>query len=797
MFSIKKTQDENLSGINSFVYWILLITTVTLPVFVLFNSSVSTLMVKNFIGGVLVFVILASFAISHIVSQKITIPKSYILFSVWLLPIAYVLSSLFAKGKTYFFGNTLSMDSVGFMLVVAIAVTITAIILNTAKRALGIYLAMLVSAFLLTIFEIVLFFMQDSVQIFGLKSVSLLGSLNDLAMFFGLIAIFVLLSLVMLPVTMIVRFVLWLVLIVALFFLTVVNLNVLWWMLGGFSVAIFVYSITSSAFTKSSSTKRKISWASLFVFLVSALFLFGSASITDAVSKMANVGEFDVRPSWSTTVSVGSQSFSNGNMVFGSGPGTFYHEWAQYMPESINATSFWLADFFYGIGLIPTSVITTGMLGAIAWIMFFITFLFVGVKVFLYSDTSKLGIVTYLRVTSFVASLYLWVNAIIQIPSPALILYAAIFTGMFVSTVNLGSNKNKIFELNFKDNPKIGFIVTLILTVAVLGSFAGIYKVSEHYIAELNYQDSVKVALADDNIDLATDLLNKAISHNKVDAYYRFLSNIYVVKAQKIISQSKNTDDIKVKLQDNLSGAIKNAIEATKIDKLGYKNWVNLGNVYKSMTTVGVGNAVENSISAYDKALELRPSSPSVYYDKAQLEKARGDNKKAREYVEKAISLRNQYTDAIFLLAQIQAEENDIENAINSVKAIILFEPKNAVAYFQLGLLYYASEDFVGAAQALEKAISINPEYANARYFLGLSYWRLGNYKATVEQFTEVQKTNPDNVEVRNILKNLKEGKEPFANFKDSSKIQNINGLPITNIDDGSSFENGNENLSE
>jgi tetratricopeptide (TPR) repeat protein len=190
---------------------------------------------------------------------------------------------------------------------------------------------------------------------------------------------------------------------------------------------------------------------------------------------------------------------------------------------------------------------------------------------------------------------------------------------------------------------------------------------------------------------------------------------------------------------------------------------------------------MESAIAAYDQALTLHPNSPSLYYAKAVLEHARGDNVKAREYVQNAITMRNQYTDAIFLLAQIQIESNEVADAIKSVEAITLFNPLNAVAFFQLGLLHYADEKFPSSIEAFGRAVEINPDYANARYFLGLSYWRLGNNARALEEFRKVQASNPENTEVNTVIANLEAGKEPFAQTASSTAadIQGRTGLPV------------------
>ncbi len=804
MFNENKKLSKSLAVFDSLEYYTLLLITAIMPVFVFFGSNVSSLVSKIYIGGMLTLLLLAFFSIKHIIKQEISIPKSFILLGFLSIPFVYKLSTFFNSSSS-FFGKNFTMDSAIFISIAATVLVLTSIILNTPKKSLGVYLAMLASSIVLMFSELYIFFIDGAVKSFGLQSVSLVGSLNDLAIFFGLITIFILLSLTILPITKIVRFILWGVLVASMFFLAVVNLSPLWWVIGFFSLVFFVYSLYSVYFSGNGKINiSKISFASLVVLVISVMFIAippktttGELNITGVMSAFANVGEVDIRPSINTTISLGEQALADNGFLLGTGPGTFYYVWAKYMPETIGMTLVWLNDFYYGIGFIPTSVITTGLLGALSWLVFFILFLWKGGQNLLSAKIKEGDVADYIRITSFVSALYLWVNMMIQIPSPAIFLYATLFTGVFVASLAYSFDKSKYIRIKFYKKPKLGFLFTLMFTLFILVSVAGMYNLTIDYYAETVYQNAVNDFMQNRNIDNAHKMISRAISLNKVDAYYRFNSNLSILQMNELVAQNKPPEEVKDKLEKYLSESVKDAIEATKLDENDYQNWLNLGNVYKSLVPVGVGGAIDNAMTSYDKVLELRPVSPNVYYVKAVLERARGNNKKAREYVEKAISLRNQYTEAIFLLAQIQVEENDIENAISSVKAITMFNPDNAVAYFQLGLLHYASDDFKTAVQDFNKAVEINPEYANARYFLGLAYWRLGDSTESLKQFKEVKKTNPNNVEVANIIKNLEHGKNPFEDLTGDLDIKDLGKLPIDDVNDGVLKGEENKELSE
>lgn len=745
-------------------YLILIVAILVLPVALGIQVWVTPMFTKIAVGSALVLVSFVLYAISRVYEQGMTLPRSWLPLVGWLVPVAYLLSTLFSVSSTRsLFGERLSIDSFAFMAVIMLALTLVALVIQSQKRALGVYLAFLTSSVVLSIFQLLMFFARDTVAGLGITlPVSLLGSLNDLTVFFGLIIIFVLLALILLPVTMMMRAILWIPLVISGLFLTIANLQILWWVIGVFALACLVYTVTAPYLSKGSKTVPQASMASFAALVLSAFFIFGSPSLTSMPAQWANVGELDVRPSWGTTMEIGA-SVLDEQLIFGSGPGSFARLWAKDMPAEINATQFWQADFFYGIGFIPTSILSTGLLGALAWLAFLGALLWYGLRALvLVKRESRNAAVQFFRVTSFVGALYLWAAAVIQVPSPVLMLYACILTGLFVASTTFGDDAPAPVSIRFQDNPRIGFIIALFLTVAVLVSVGATYSVWARYSAEAKYAQAA-VLLTTDKFDEAQPLIEQAISQQPTGLFYRTLSTIDLVRIRQLLAEGKQPQEIVTQLQDLMARSIGNAVKATELNGTDYQNWLNLGSIYQSIAPLGIDGSLDSAQAAFDRVLTLRPSSPIVYYAKAGIERQRGNKDEARKHIEQAISLRNNYTDAIFLLAQLQLEQNDVANAIKSVEAVTLFEPGNAVAFFQLGLLEYGTNDFAKATVALEKAIALNPVYANARYFLGLSDWRMGKKDAALAEFRKVQETNQDNAEVRMIITNLEAGKDPFA----------------------------------
>ncbi len=771
--------------IGSIAYWSLVVLAVLLPVGVYVGASVPPVMTKIFLGGTLVFITALLVALTVLRQQIVTTPRLAIMGATWAIPFAYIMSMLFAsEGAMSIFGERLMTDSVLFMIVLALAFTVTVLLLTSQKRILGVYLAMLGSAILLTVLQGILFFARDWVAGTGMifSSISLLGSLNDLGVFFGLILIFVLLSLQLLPVTPLIRAVLWGTLLASLFFLAAVNLTVLWWIIGAFALACALYTVYMGFAPGNDGPGRGISFEAIVVVLIAAFFVLGSQDATSTLAERLRIGELDVRPSWQTTVTIGSQGLRE-QVLFGSGPGSFMYLWAQHMPPEINRSAFWQADFAYGIGLIPTSVISTGLLGALAWFLFLGLFVFYGIRSFLRARGGGRGdIVQYLRITSFVGALYLWIIAVIQVPSPALVLYGAILTGVFIASLALGNDGVQQIRLVFSENPRKGFLVALVLMFVILFSAFGAYGVTNRFTAEASYQKGLVLLARDGDIEGGWEHLERAVRRHPSDTYYRMMSVVDIVRISEIIAQDLPPEEVRDDVSSLLTRAVTNANRATEIDPRDHQNWVNLGTVFQNIIPLGIDGSLDSALAAFERALALRPASPRVYLAKATLERSRGNNDRALELVNRAIDLRNQYTDAIFLKAQIQLEREDVESAIASVEAITVFEPANPVAFFQLGLLYYGSNDFGRAAQALERAVLINEQYANARYFLGLSYWRLGNTVGAIREFERVRETNPDNQEVLSIIANLSAGLDPFDSPIPADDIAARDGVPIGDI---------------
>lgn len=722
---------------------------------------------------------LAAYIVGRMQERRIRFPRSLLFYAVWLLPLAYLISGIFSSNVQLSLvgAEGISSDSALFMAFLAILFAVVISLARSKDKILQYYLAILGGGIFLALIQFIRLFADGfTLGVLTTKTSSLIGSWNALSLFFGLVIVLSLITLLAVRVEGILKIIIAAAITLSLVFVGIIDYNLTWWLVGIAALGVFVYSISFGNHGRGSRMVSGMSFSSLIVLAFAIIFVVGGTNLQTAISNGLNLQYVEVRPSWQTTVDIARQSLGT-NFIFGSGPGTFGKEWLLHKPNGVNQTNFWNVDFASGIGFIPSTLATMGLVGIFAWLIFFGVFLWTGFKTLLRGGSED-AIGYYLSLSSFVGALYLWVAEIFYTPGPVMLALAFLFTALFVASLRLrDSSMEKV--ISFVETPKLGFLAVLFLTIAFLGSIAGIFSVAETYAASAYYQHAIATLNTTGDLTAGETSAMRAISFNKSAEYYRLVAAINIAKINQLATaQNVTPDDIRTRFQAALGSAVAAAQAATVADPNDYQNWLALAQVYQSVVPLKIQGAYENAIQSYDKAIALNPHAPSLYLAQAQLAVVNGNMAEGEKYVTKAIQEKNNYTDAIFLLSQIQINEGKIDEASQAVAAATVIDPSNPVAYFQLGVLRYSKKDYPTTIAALEQAVALSSNYSNARYFLGLAYAATGRKDDAIAQFVEIEKLNPDNQEVKTVLENLRAGKEPFSPIA-ATKVQNLKGLPV------------------
>ena len=734
----------------------------------------------------------ALFAVARLRDGEFSFPHAPLFYGLLAVAAVSAISTL-ASGSLplSWSGAFYDAGSLAFLLSLAAFLFLFAALIKNADQVFYAYLLFFVSAALVALFHIIRFAVGPEVLSFGFfasPTDTPLGRWNDLGAFFGAVAVFALATLEFMKLRPMLRGLLLAALAVSLIILAAVNFTLVWLLLGIVALVFLVYLIafrhtTRAGFedlrkdasahpsaeqkeTEGAATSPKqplkIPIPSLAVFVCSAVFVVGAGTIGGAISERLNLASFEARPSFGATLAVARDTWK-ASPFFGAGPNMFVREWLLSKPDGTNQTIFWNTDFASGVGYLPTILVTTGLLGAVAWLFFLAAYAYAGFRFILSSASEKAA--RYLVGASFMTSLFLWCLLFFYASGAAILTLAFALTGLTIAALaGVGASRRTAFS--FTGNPAISFAVVLGLIVFLLGDAAFAYGIGNRFASSVSYLRGIRAANERGDMQEAERQIALALARSETDVYARALTETALARLQAVLSETTeaNAATKREEFQQVLGQAVEYGRDAIALDNGSYENWLALGRVYEAVVPLKIDGAYESARAAYEAALARNPKSPGILLALARLEVVKGDGERAREFIGKALQTKPNYTEAIFLLSQLEVQEGNIAGAIQSVEAAVLLSPNDPTLRFQLGLLHYNEKDYRSAAAAFERAVAQNPNYANARYFLGLAYERTSRDAEAIAQFEILAKANPDNKEIGLILKNLKAGRSPFTN---------------------------------
>lgn len=732
---------------------------------------------KTFVLAAGAFATLVLYILARLGRGSVIFPSFTLVGVLWLPVIAYALSAAFSNMPfvNALWGSALELDTLGYMLIVTILGTLAALMLRRPEQYQSFMRVGAWTFGTFVTFQVLIAIVGQSFPNTISPAFSPVGSTEDVASLLGLGVISILIFLREFNISQQMRRVSVAILAAALVLLAISNSVLVWILVALVSLGLFVESIlrrktesVESDFDKimlmdESSLEAEEGTRSLAVPLVvlavSIFFIFGG-SLGDALASSLNMKSLNVRPSWQSTVSVAQQVYGT-SPVFGSGPGTFGIEWLKFRDVALNATPFWNVDFTSGIGAIPSSFVTTGIMGVVAWTVLFLFLIVSGFRTNIFR-ASQDTFVRHVAVLSFVGALYLFVISLFSLPNPGIMALAFVFTGLFISTTRFAANGQQ-WGIIFARSPRLGFIVVFFLTIILLGSVVAAYSLVGRYVASVQLTKA-NIAFSVGDLNAADSAVQNALFFTPAASAYQIQSNIASVRLDQVVSSSTmSVSAAQQAFQAVLSSGINAALTATRLAPSDYQNWIILGNLYTKAVPLSVSGAYESAKTAYEKAQALSPTNPQIPFIIAQLEIAHKDIKAAKEALKTAITLKQDYTDAIFLLSKLEVQDGNVKEALAAALAAAYFTPNNPSILFQVGILSAAQGDYVSATNALTDAVAANQEFANARYFLAVVYAKRGDMQNALEQMEAIANMSSGNAKaVATELIALRAGKNPF-----------------------------------
>ncbi len=655
-------------------FWSLFLVIVLLPIFFLPFTQIPVETSKGLLLVIGLVVSIIFWVAARFSDGKITLPRSPLLLSGFVITLIFLLSALFSSTvQVSLFGTMLDTGTFYFMFGAFLLMLFSSIIFKDVKNAKKVFLGIIISSLVLFVFQALRLFMPNllSFGVLGAQTDNLLGSWNAFGIFAGFVSVMSLFVLEFFSVSKMIKWLLGILILFSIILSAAVNFPLVWELLGIFALIIFVYKVSFSFGKKQEEggEKKDFPAFSFAVVMVSLLFFMSGQFIGGILPSRLGLSNIEIMPSLSATMSVTKGAIMK-SPILGVGPNKFADVWAMYKSGVINSTQFWDSSFSSGSSLLLTFASTTGILGILAWIIFFFLFVVTGAK---YLFSSIKNNMNWEVVAFFVASLYLFVSSLFYSTGGVIFLLAFAFLGVFIGLSF--NHPNREISFSFLDDPRKSFFSILLLVVLMIVSAATGFKYIER-LASVSYFGK---ALSASTVPAAEDSINKAISLYQNDLYLRTYAQVYLADINSIVAKGSTSlsDADKANLQTDFNQAVNGAQLAVSYDNTNYLNYNSLGVVYNTVGLLGVKDAYSKAIEAYKQASVLNPLNPGIKLDTARVYFAQGDTANAMDYAKQALSLKSDYLDGLVTLSQIEKSAGNNTDALSYAQTALSLAPDN------------------------------------------------------------------------------------------------------------------------
>ena len=771
--------------------FILVATIVLMPLFFIPGMGGLALFPKVYFvlfGSLLSLLFMSLVILRH---GSIGVRQSPLLLAWWLFVAAGLLSAFLAPNfSAALFGDALEIHTVGFLALIGLVMSLTQSVTNTKRTTMVIYGSLAVSALLVSLLFLARVFLGPEFLGFStLQNVTdtMIGSFNDLGLFIGCLVMMALVALAQLELPKRGLISVGILLGFSLVVLACINFFFVWVLISLFSLMLLMYVLTKDRFGITSSTTirhRPLPLGSVgligLVLFVSAIFLAGGSAIGASVSNKTGINYIEIRPSLSATTDILRQAYAQ-NAFTGFGPNRFTEAWNQFKDPTINNTIFWNTPFNAGAGFIPTWFVTTGIVGVLAWALFFGLFMYTGYKALL-STVSNDSFWFFMGTISFVGGLYVWILSFFYVPGPTLLLLGAVCTGtLIVAKQVLVPSAQK--SLHLLSNSKTGFVLIASVMIVIIGIFAVGYGATKQMSAAYIFATAAAEITAEspDPVSTISERIALAYSYYPTDTYARSLANYQLSYLNSLLSVPTPSAEQQQQFQNAISAALNASTQAIALKVTDARNWQVLGDIYGGLSLLNIEGAQARSFESYARAESLDPQNPYYVLQKATMTARGGNTSEARRLAQLALDLKPNYTDSLYLLSQLDIAAGDIATAIKTTESIISIEANNPGRYYQLGVLHGALQNTDEAIAAFNRAIALNPSYANARYFLAEQYLAKGDKEAALNQLETIRDLSPENSAVNSVIDKINAGTIPVGEFAPNTNLPESSTITTSN----------------
>jgi len=706
-------------------------------------------LLKGYLVVLCMLVAFVAWLLGRLIEGAFHIPWTPVIAASTILLFSLFLSGIFSQTPYLaFFGEGFDQGTVAVLGSLILGLLIASTLFTTERRIFRFLGIFFILYSVLALFQIVHIFFPalTSLHVFNTAVDTPIGLLSDFALISGAVLLGSTLMLQFMKVAVRERILLIAAGVLALFFVILANIFVVWVLVGLSSVIILVYTLIAKRFSE----ERLFPFLTFSLTLVALLFILANSLFGSALANLVHLSYVDVHPTFHATAQTALGSLKH-DPLFGAGPNRFLKEWLVHRPVATNGNVLWDAPFNSGASFLGTVAILGGAIGILTCLFFLLSFGYeVARKLFVSkADDTR----SFLIFGLFMVATYFLCAIVFFSPGIAVTTCALAFIGIFLGSL-VGAGRIPLRELNFLGSQRAGFFSILGIVTLLLVSAGVAYASTERFSAAVFFEKSLRSSQSG-QLDVADTQLQKAIGLVDLPIFERARIALAEQSVQKILSAPANvasSDAVKATLQNAVSIGNGAARQAVALDPSDPANYIAYGDLLRLLLPLKIDGVKDTAVDAYQKAAAIAPQYPKVYLDLATLYFDAGDNQNARTYIQKALDQKANYTDAFFLLAQVEISDGNTAAAIEKIQNATLIDPNNPDVYFELGLLRYNSGDYANASDAFKTTINLNNQYLNAWYYLALAEEKTGNTSDAADILTALHARLPDNQDVADAL---------------------------------------------
>jgi tetratricopeptide (TPR) repeat protein/O-antigen ligase len=357
--------------------------------------------------------------------------------------------------------------------------------------------------------------------------------------------------------------------------------------------------------------------------------------------------------------------------LVGTGPSTYYLNYARYKPTSQNNTETWNIRFDKPNNEVLNIIGTMGLVGLLAIALLIVvairmtlgtkntteatlaSVVLVGISSLFFTNSTVLGMYILFLGLSLLSANYA-INA-----SDKAYRVVLSITSVAKSFSILGKDDNQ------KNKEVFHYIVIIPLLIVVIVSS---YFLARNYLGEMHIRIALNSAANGKGNDAYINIA-KAISYNpRRDNYHTLLARTNIALANNL-EEKKNLSD---KDKQTIQSLILQAVNASKtasetLNPLNVENWETRAFVYGTLRTA-TKDAFDLEIKSYNTAIRLDPTNPILRVSAGGAYFAKEDYLSAGNLFAQAVNLKPDYANAHYNLGFALANLKSYDRAIQELQ---------------------------------------------------------------------------------------------------------------------------------